>query len=231
MVFRQISTDIKECALALMHQGWDLDTIIEALDVSSRSIQRWTDIYNKYETVIQPQQHQQGRPRILDNDSIHDLLTLIKEQPQMYLNEIAEWLAIHHDMPISRSTLCSNLRDIGLKYKIMWRAAAERDEDARASFHAEIANNYSPEQLVFVDESSKDDWTVHRHYSRALSGQHTTIREPFGHGCRYSILPALSLNRYLAIRIVSGSVNGGELLDFVIYKLVQLSPALYRYPL
>src|ERR1700685_946120 len=33
MVFRRISSDIKLCALALLQQGWEMDKVVEALNI------------------------------------------------------------------------------------------------------------------------------------------------------------------------------------------------------
>ena len=40
-------------------------------------------------------------------------------------------------------------------------------------------------QLVMVDETSKDDWTIYRHYGRAPAGHRTTIHANFVRGDRY----------------------------------------------
>jgi hypothetical protein len=41
-------------------------------------------------------------------------------------------------------------------------------------------------------------------------------------GDRYSILPALTIDGYIALRIVKDSVDGGEFFDFVVEELVCL---------
>ena len=37
---------------------------------------------------------------------------------------------------------------------------------------------------------------------------------------RYSILPALSLDGYMAVRVVEGSIDGAEFYDFVVNEVV-----------
>jgi transposase len=69
-----------------------------------------------------------GRPRILTSEMTEDLRQLISETPSVYLDEIAEWLAIYYDQPISLTALGDNLRDLGLTYKLLRRVAAERDD-------------------------------------------------------------------------------------------------------
>jgi len=41
MVFRHISPDMKQQALKLLQDGWDMEEIVDALGVSSKSIGRW----------------------------------------------------------------------------------------------------------------------------------------------------------------------------------------------
>ncbi|KAF8586309.1 hypothetical protein K439DRAFT_1341284, partial [Ramaria rubella] len=45
-----------------------------------------------------------------------------------YLNELQEYLAIHHDIPVSITAPHDNFGNIGLTTKIVWQVAAERDE-------------------------------------------------------------------------------------------------------
>ena len=49
----------------------------------------------------------------------------------MFLDELQDWLALEHDVLISKMALHQNIRGTGLTYKLLHRRAAERDEDAR----------------------------------------------------------------------------------------------------
>ena len=77
---------------------------------------------------------------------------------------------IAHNVGLPRSTLDENLRDAGLSYKLVRKAAAERDEKAREAWRAYVARNYVPSMMVFVDETSKDNRTIYCHYGRAVLG-------------------------------------------------------------
>lgn len=77
-------------------------------------------------------------------------------------------------------------------------------------------------EMVFLDESSKDGRTLIRQYGRAESGETPVEVLPFERGERYSILPALTLDGYIAVRVVPDSVDGAELYDFVLNDLVRL---------
>ncbi|KAJ3826961.1 hypothetical protein F5880DRAFT_1450822, partial [Lentinula raphanica] len=58
-----------------------------------------------------------------------------------------------------------------------------------------------------IDETSKDDRTIYRHYGRAISGQRAVIPANFVRGDRYSFVAALGIEGYAAIRVVPGSLD------------------------
>jgi len=97
----------------------------------------------------------------------------------MYLNEIQDWMALTHKVNISRSTLHENIHDTGLSYKLLCRTAGECDEDYRQEWRQGVNDHYIASQIVFVDETSKDDHTIYRHYGRAITGRRATINANF----------------------------------------------------
>jgi len=149
MVFRRISSDMKLRALALLQQGWEMDKVVEALNISQRSIERWANNFDEYGCANQPG-GLQGRPRTLNATVMAELDDLIRETPSLFLDEIGEWLAIYHDQPISTTALHMNLYDLGLIYKQLRRTAAERDEIARAAWRHDLTTHFIAEQLVFM---------------------------------------------------------------------------------
>ena len=77
--------------------------------------------------------------------------------------------------------------------------------------------------MVFVDETSKDDRIIYRHYGRAVAGCHATINANFVRGDQFSMVAALSLDGYEAMRVVPGSVDGEEFLDFIVHDVVRFT--------
>ena len=171
MVYQKISDDRKERALyLLLERGWDIERITDALGVSAKSIERWNENYEVHGCVCPPKLII-GRPRLLSADMIDDIQQLLQEDPSLLLDEIGEWLALYHDQPISATALHDNLRDLSLTRKRLKRAAAERDDVYRTEWIINMTMNCTADQLVFLDESSKDDRVVLRRYGRAPSGQ------------------------------------------------------------
>ena len=172
MVNKAISKDIRDRVIWLVEHGYAPPDIGEIFGISDRTLRRWRRNNDTYGTPLPPPPLQRGRPHTLNNDMTHDLYTLLKEAPDMYLDEIQDWLAVAHDVRLSKTALFENIRDAGVTYKLLRKAAAERDEDARAEWMDDMNTHYTAQQLVFVDETSKDDRTIYRHYGRAPSGMH-----------------------------------------------------------
>ena len=113
-----------------------------------------------------------------------------------------------------------NLRDLVLTHKRLKRVAAERDGAYRTEWILNMTMNYTADQLVFLDESSKDERVVLRRYGHAPSGQEAIHHVSLNRGVRYSILPALSLNGYMAVKVIEGSIDGARFYDIVVNDVV-----------
>ncbi|KAJ7505976.1 hypothetical protein B0H11DRAFT_1687596, partial [Mycena galericulata] len=170
MVYRKISDDLKERALWLLEAGYLTDDVCDLLGVSERSLFRWKSNQANYDSVRPPYNPLQGRPRILNPDQTHDLLTMLAEAPEMYLDEIQDWIAVTHDTGLSRTAIHTLINDSGLTYKILRRAASERDEDARQEFMQMVRSTFIASMIVTADESSKDERTIFRKRGRAPRG-------------------------------------------------------------
>jgi transposase len=221
MVYRNISKDLKERALWLISHEYAPEDICELFDISQRSITRWKQNDRIHGSIVPPPNPSQCRPRILNTDMTHDLYTLLQEAPEMYLSEIQDWVALAYETHISRTALHMNIRDAGISYKLLRRAAAERDEDLRQEWMEDVNAHFMASQMVFVDETSKDERTIYRHYGRSVSGSRATISANFVRGERYSMVAALSLDGYEAVRVVPGSVDGEEFLDYIVNDVVR----------
>ena len=81
------------------------------------------------------------------------------------------WLAIHHDIVISKSALHLNLKEAGLSRKLLHKIAIERDAQLREEYMDTINGELEGDSsmLVFVDETSKNDHTLSRRYGLALA--------------------------------------------------------------
>ena len=112
--------------------------------------------------------------------------------------------------------LHNNIWSAGLTYKLLCRRAAERDEVATEQWKEDVHVNFMAAQMVWTDESSKDDRTIYCHYGRAATGEHVVINMQFICGKRYRILPVMTIDGYIVTCIILGSVEGEEFFDLIV---------------
>lgn len=104
----------------------------------------------------------------------------------------------------------------------MHKAAYERNELLRSAFIAHIADYYRPEQLIFIDEASKDERTCTRAYGYSTINNRAYKKTIFIRGKRYTILPALTLTGIIAIDIIEGSCKKPNFENFIIEEVVSI---------
>ena len=116
------------------------------------------------------------------------LLAEIQAEPAMMVEEMM--LRVQREFPdvkhVSRSTLLRVLHDdMGLTRKRMTRRAFEARTTEVNEYFSELALLYCfPEQLVFVDETSKDARIIYRDYGWAQKGERAHCRRKFTRGPR-----------------------------------------------
>ena len=103
----------------------------------------------------------------------------------------------------------------------MHKAAAERNELLRCAFIASIGR-YRTDQLVFMDESSKDDRTLTRLYGYSEVNARAIKKVVFVRGKRYTLLPALTEQGIIAVDIMEGSCTKQRFKEFVVSQVVSI---------
>ena len=149
------------------------------------------------------------------------MFNVLDQAPEMFLDEIQDWVALHHDTAISCSALHYIIPDAGLTFKMLHKAASERDEVAWEEFRTYIQEHLVVEQVIAADESSKDDCTIFRRFGRAPHGHPASIDADFVCGNCYSIVAAIGVDGYVATQVVPGSVDGDECFEFIVEDVVR----------
>ena len=227
MGFQHVSQDLKQRALVLRDRGYNGHQIHDILGVSPRSIQRWLHNFKIHSSVVVPHSVDQGRPRKFNAAISHDVHTLLIESPDLYLEEILDWLAAARGVWISQTCLHENLQNAGISFKKLRKAAIKRDEEFRTQWRNIVQAQHSAKMIVAVDETSKDDRTLFRTYGRSPQNTRAVIDAPFVRGQRWSIVAALTTEGYLNYRTVKGSVDAFEFFDFIVQDIVSI----YNYDL
>ncbi|KAF8239839.1 hypothetical protein L208DRAFT_1559943, partial [Tricholoma matsutake] len=79
--------------------------------------------------------------------------------PDIYLSELQELLEEQRGVEISDATLYRSPRRSGFTLMKLTQEALECSEAKRLAFRHQYGSRYTPEQTVFVDESSFDHRT------------------------------------------------------------------------
>lgn len=85
-----------------------------------------------------------------------------------------------------------------------------------------MGSNYSGDQLIFIDESAKDERTLSRQYGYSLRNTRAVKKNVFVRGKRYTILPALSLDGIIALDIIEGSCDKHRFNQFIMNQVVSI---------
>ncbi|CAE6457508.1 unnamed protein product [Rhizoctonia solani] len=165
-----------------------------------------------------------GRPRALQLGHIWYVAERLKQSPTLYLDEIRDDLSQVYGVNVSLATVSNTIRRHGITRKKVEKQAKERDEAQRIEFCQIILYLFTPEQLFCVDECSIDERGTVRTYGYAPSGQPVHENAPFDQGIRYSLVPALSLDGILALRIIEGPFKAESFKDFIRMLLTRMNP-------
>ena len=80
--------------------------------------------------------------------------------------------------------------------------------------------DYSPEQLGFLDEVSKDERTTQRRYGRSRRNRRAAMRGVFVRGRRVSGEGLLTVDGMMASTVVEGSMTRDLFLGFLEHEVV-----------
>ena len=101
----------------------------------------------------------------------------------------------------------------------MHKKAIERNKLLKGTFITSIGQ-YRTDQLVFMDESLKDDCTMTRLYSYSKVNSRALKKIVFIRGKRYTILLALTKQGIIAVDIMEGSCTKQRFKEFVVSQIV-----------
>ncbi|KAJ8456687.1 hypothetical protein ONZ45_g18619 [Pleurotus djamor] len=224
---RRISRDVKLAAIRLHERNLlPLNNILECCGFSERTFFRILKLWRETGDVVPVRHSLRGRIRLLEHDDVNYLLRLVRQNPDYFLDELLHLLEHNRLVSVNYTTIHRELVRAGVSLKKLKRVAAERNEERRAAFIARMAR-YSPEELGFIDETSKDERTVGRHYGRSRQGHRAEKKQVFVRGRRTSTEALLSLDGIVACTVVEGSMTKAMFLDWLEYTVL---PKCSAYP-
>jgi transposase len=224
-MYRYISRDLKLAAVRLYERSLlELSDILDCLQISRATFFRVLALWRTTGDVVVESQSLRGKVRFLHSEDIRYLCALIDRNPQYFLDELLHLLKTNRFISLHYTTIHKQLCRAGLSCKRLRRIAAERNEQARAAFISRIAH-YTPEELGFVDEVSKDERSIGRHYGRSKHGRRAHATQPFVRGRRTSTIACLTLNGFTAGMSVEGSLTKESFLYWLENIMVSAFPS------
>ena len=148
----------------------------------------------------------------------------VLEKPTAYLREICTDLFIKTGTTISESAICRFLQRNNFSQKKLHTIAKQRKDELRASFTSDC-EIYSPDMMVFVDETGSDNRDAMRKFGYALRGQHATSMRLLCRVKRVNSVAAMDINGVVCVHNTTGSLNGNAFCEFLECSLLtQLLP-------
>jgi transposase len=146
---------------------------------------------------------------------------LMDEQPWYYQDEIVVFLYECFRIEVDRSTVSRLLQKIEYTRKVLKVVAAQRNAELRLEWQYNL-QAFTASQLVFVDESGSDERTGDRHYGWAERGVRAQVSRWLADRDRVSILPAYTIDGYIACRSFKGTCTGDIFEEFIIEQVLPI---------
>ena len=220
MGYRFIHRQAKIAAIRLYERDLlGLEDILDVCGFSRRTWFRILKLWSQTGDVVRKSNQRSGRTRHLDKEDLDYLLELVQINPDYFLDEFLTLLRTNRFISIHYTTIHRELARLRVSRKKLKKIAIERDELRRADFIARMGM-YSPEEIGFIDETSKDSRSVGRRFGRSVKNQRAKKKQPFVRGRRVSATGFLTLDGIAAQTTVEGSMTRELFLEFLEHMVV-----------
>ena len=136
-------------------------------EVTYRPLMRWIEYYQQYGEV--PEQTKRNRKkrktigdlrgtgnRKFNPEDQAILYSIIKEHPQLYLDEIQYELELQTGKTWHPSTIWRKIHSLGYSLKVAVFRAKQQSKEEQAAYHCRIVERLQhPRQLLFIDETAR----------------------------------------------------------------------------
>ena len=187
------------------------------IKLSLSSVRRVLACYKEHNDVVKPTgPRRRLRAPAIDPTIDQKILDIFIEEPEGTAMEAYCQLCEEHGLTSHYSTFCKAMHRLGFSHKLLRGYSQKRDADAALAFKAEIVGNYSAEQLIFLDETSKDARALNRSFGWALRGV-TPVHSvgKVGRGSRRSALCTFDVKGFVDWYIIKGTFNRNRFLEAI----------------
>jgi transposase len=153
---------------------------------------------------LRPRPHGGGHPPALDDQAVERLRRLLRDQPDLTLEELSQQVGV----PCSRMSIWRTLCKLNItrKKKVLFAQEQQKPEVRQQRLEFAVGMTVlCPERLVFVDEGGTNT-AMTRPYGRALQGQRVVGRVP-GKWESLTLIAGLRLEGILAPWVFPGATD------------------------
>lgn len=226
-----VSVDMRWRAIVLVYMyGIEMAIVSSVFGVSVRSIERWIELFKKHGNVL-PKTRAVKTAR-WPEEAVLFVEEFMRMHPCFYLEELQEAVRGKFSGSLSTSTpaICRPLRfDLKMSRKVLTRRVRESVSAEIEMFYKKLSPFHSgPDQLVFMDETSKDGRDALRKYAWSRRNTPAIVSLPFARGERVSVLAAFNVSGFFAWASTPGTFDRAKFHDIVKTKI---APFLNPWPL
>ena len=150
---------------------------------------------------------------------------MVLKVPTGYLSEYSTVFHESFGIKLSESRISQILKDRGIchlrvcdPYNLadvqLAKEAKERNQQLRDHWDSKLAN-WQAHQLVFIDESGLNSKLGERDYGWGRRGERVRVKVSGQKSSNFSLLPAFTVDGYIACNVYDGAVNGERFEDFI----------------
>jgi transposase len=191
----------------------DMQAIANSEQVSGRVVRKYRLNLKLYGSVRAPEKPN-GRPRALTTEMSEALYIYTLNKPSAMVQEMQDMLDDEFCIELSLTTIQRELKRMDVTYKRLHYRAAERNQSLRLDWSARCLR-WTPEQLMFVDESAVNEHTGLRSNGWAPKGSEAAAYTPLNRSKRWSILPVYTISGIVTYSMYHGSYNAERFNGFI----------------
>lgn len=225
------SDEFRWRAVALIHvYNIPIVHVSELFGPRVRTIRRWYALF-LLKGIVNTKNERKKKPR-WPPEVYESVKSYVQHHPTFYIEELRDYIILNFPTltTISTATICRALHfDLKLSRKVLSKAAREAVPAEIQVFKEKLLPLYSfAEQLVFIDETSKDGRHAYRRYGWSKVNTKAIVRLPFSRGKRLSIMAALDVSGFFGWEATEGTFTRGKFHDAFVAKVI---PHLNPWPL
>ena len=182
----------------VFYYGLPIRYCADIFEVHQRTIEHWHKRFQDTGSISRKERVH--RPRWPTYVVAH-VKELLLENPGMYIDELQHNIVKNFPLVrnVSHSTILRVLHnDLGFTRTVMVRRANEARKEDITRYAEELSHwYYYPEQLIFVDETSKDARSSYRARGWSKMGSPAFATQTFERGTRISVLASLGVHGFI----------------------------------